>query len=675
MNFQTFIFGALLGVAILACANSAATLTVEPTLIPTVVPPQTDPTETHSAANVESTLRSTTQSTATREASGPVKPVASMATPETEAEEPSLVNVAEFLPDPPERDLYRLTDELLSSDESASTIPIDPVTYSEGRTDTFWLINLPELEIYQSDFVLRHVTPHAYWYFEVGQSPRQEDIERAGAVFEEQIYPMVTATFGQEWTPGIDNDPHLNILNANLAGVGGYYSSADEYPSRVNKFSNLREIIYINSGAIRVGTSQYTETLAHELQHAIHWNADASEETWINEGLSELAVTIAGFDQNVGSRFSFSRPTSLVHWPLSPFGSSANYGASSLFMHYLSEHYGDRSDLTALLAQPEDGILGIESYLRSSGHDLTFRDVFSNWAVANLLDEDQGVYGYQDLAVRSNPTQSLGDFSEVVSQIPQYSVEYIELDDALMSHDGPIRLKFKGQTQSPLLPTEVGAAGCWWGNSGDSIEATLGRTVDLSQQSRATLNYQVWFELEENWDYGYVEVSTNGGRTWEILSTPNTTSENPIGNSFGEGYTGNSRGWIDESVDLSSYAGKKIQVRFQHVTDDAVNGSGICLRDISIPEIGFFDSSNSSEGWNAAGFLPISNNVKQEYVVQVIESGEENLVTRMKLDEANLGELVVAAPRASDRLVVVVAAMAPKTRIETVYSLAVEPVN
>jgi len=660
--------GALLGVAFLACTNPPPTSPLEPPSMPTALPTQSGPAESNSAATAQSEPLPTT----TQQASGQTKPVASVSAPEPAPNGSLFMGVAEFLPDAPERDLYQLTDELLSSDPTGPgpVLSLDAVPYAEGRKDTFWLIDLPELEIYQSEFELRHVTPHAYWYFEEGQSARQRDIERAAAVFEEQVYPRVTSTFGKEWTPGIDNDPHLNILNAKLRGVGGYYSSADEFPPRVNKFSNQREIIYINSGAIRVGTQLYVETLAHELQHAIHWNADPSEDTWVNEGLSELAVTIAGFNQILRFRFAFSRPTSLVHWPLSPFGSGANYGAASLFMHYLSEHYGDRNDLKGLLQQPEDGIAGINSYLRSSGHDLTFRDVFTNWAVANLLDEDQGPYGYKELAVGARPTQRMRDFSEISSKIPQYSVEYIELDEGLVSYEEPLRLKFSGQTESALLPVEVGATGCWWGNSGDSINATLSRTVDLTQHSRATLKYQIWFELEEDWDYGYLEVSTDGGRTWEILSTPNTTSENPIGISFGMGYTGNSEGWIDESVDLSSYAGQKIQMRFQHITDDAVNGSGICVQGISIPEIGLFDST---EGWQANGFLLISNRVKQDYIVQVIESGNENLVTRLKLDETNTGELIMPAPRTSERLVVAVAALAPKTRIETSYTFTVEP--
>ena len=373
------------------------------------------------------------------------------------------------------------------------------------------MIDLLELSVHSSQFELRLVTPHAYWYIEEGQSISQKDIEESAAVFENEIFPRVTATFGREWSPGVDNDPHLNIVNARLMGVAGYYSSSDEYPRSVYQFSNQRELIYINTGVIRVGSPEYLEVLAHELQHAVHWNADPTEETWVNEGLSELATTVAGFNPDSIFRFLRSSPTSLVHWPLLPFASGASYGAASLFMHYLAEHYGDLNDLRPLLGEPGDGIDGITAYLKSSGQDASFTDVFRQWAVANFLDDDEGPYGYSGLTVQTGVSGSIAKFSEFTSQIPQYAVEYIELN----SFDEPLRLRFQGAVENDLLPVKVGPEGCWWGNSGDSINSTLTRGVDLTGLDLATLRYQVWYNLEENWDYAYVEVSADGGLTWE----------------------------------------------------------------------------------------------------------------------------------------------------------------
>jgi hypothetical protein len=544
----------------------------------------------------------------------------------------------------------------------------EPVSYEPGRKDTFWLVDQSRLEVYQSRFELRLVTPHAYWYVEEDNSIRQEDIEQAAAGYEEQVYPRVTAAFGEEWSPGVDNDPHLNVLNARLRGVAGYFSSSDEYPLGVLPFSNQREIIYINTGVISMRSPGYLETLAHELQHAVHWNADPSEETWVNEGLSELATTIAGFGQATIYQFLQSGPTSMVHWPMLPFGSGRNYGAASLFMHYLAEHFGENNDLRPLLAEPRDGVAGIKAYLKSAGYEATFRDVFRDWAVANLLDEGQGAYGYSDLKVQAGVSRDIDGFTEFSSEIPQYAVEYIELS----SFEGRLRLRFNAPTETRLLPADVDSRGCWWSNSGDSIDSTLTRSLDLTGLDRATLVYQVWYALEEKWDYAYLEVSVDEGQTWDVLETPHTTAENPIGNSFGVGYTGNSPGWLDESVDLSAYSRQVILLRFQYVTDDAVNGAGLCVRGVSVPEAGLADIT---EGWRAEGFFLINNRVKQDYIVQVIRIAENNRVTVVPLDGANTGEIVIAAPQDQDRLVVAVATLAPKTRQMAPYTLSIQPAD
>ncbi len=553
----------------------------------------------------------------------------------------------------------------VADEDTPRVVATNSVPYVEGREDVFRLVDLMALRRYTGRFELRLVTPHAYWYFELGESFRQEDIEKRAAVFEEEIYPRVTSVFGREWVPGVDGDPRLTIVNGRLRGVGGYYSSADEYPLVVNEFSNQREMIYINSEFLKLGEASYSAVLAHELQHAVHWNADPSEDQWVSEGLSELAVTVAGFERG-GVRNVGPRPISLVNWPLGLGGVGAHYQLASLFMHYLLEHYGDPQDLRPLLNEPRDGVAGITDYLTASGYGQDFRDVFRDWAVANLLDEDQGPYGYSGLEVQTDIAKEITGFSEFTSQIPQYSIEYVDLS----SFKEPIVLKFHGPSEIRLLPVEVGPRGCWWGNSGDSINSTMTRTVSLAGLDRATLTYQVWFNLEEGWDYAYLEVSPDDGRTWEILGTPNTTSENLIGNSYGMGYTGDSRGWLNETVDLSSYAGQRILLRFQYITDDAVHGSGICVRAIAVPGAVTVDLMDE---WQTDGFLLTGNRVKQEYAVQVIEIGAENRVSPVMLDQANTGELIVAGSQDRDRLVVAVAPLAPKTREEASYTLTVAP--
>ena len=44
----------------------------------------------------------------------------------------------------------------------------------------------------------------------------------------------------------------------------------------------------------------YETVLAHEFQHMVHWNNDRNEETWVNEGMSELAQEVAGYLPDLG---------------------------------------------------------------------------------------------------------------------------------------------------------------------------------------------------------------------------------------------------------------------------------------------------------------------------------------------------------------------------------------
>ena len=573
-------------------------------------------------------------------------------------------------PDPPERDLYRLATQLKPGipADLPRIVNEEPVSYQQGRQDTFWLLDLNTLEYYQATFDLRLVTPHGYWYVDQEQEVRQEDLEEAAREFEDHIYPGVTAIFGAEWSPGVDNDPHLNILNSRLRGAGGYFSSSDEYPLLISPYSNQREIIYMNIGAFPIGAEAYLGVLAHELQHAVHWNSDASEDTWVNEGLSDLAVALLGYGSGSSLRFLSSGPTSMVHWPISGIGSRANYGAASLFMQYLVEHYGDSEDLTPLVEQAADGIAGINAYLKELGHRVTFRQVFEDWSVANFLDRFQpelteGPYTYSNLNAGTTPTRVLDPSSSLESTLPQFSTEYIQI----RAEPGPIRIVFQGPTHVPLLPVEVGAGGCWWSNVGDSIDSRLTRTLDLSDTPSPSLSYRIWYEVEEDWDYAYVMFSVDEGETWEIIETANTSPSNPVGHSFGPGYTGESKEWLTENLDLGKYSGQQILLRFQYITDDAINGSGLCITDFAGD-----GAENWQEGWQAEGFVLVDNLTPQHFSVQVIQVGPESRVTAMELDSRNSSALTVDRPEESDRLVVAVGALAAKTRQQASYELRVE---
>ena len=579
-------------------------------------------------------------------------------------------------PAAPDRDMFQLAYELLlppGHPKVASVVNEEAVSYSPGRVDQFHLVDLETEKKYQSSFELRHVSPRAYWYVEEGMRVDQGDIERAALEFEEVIYPRVTGYFGTEWTPGVDNDPHLTIVHGHIRGAGGYFSSTDEYPSAIRPHSNQREMIYINSRYLAVGSGAYYQVLAHELNHAVMWNHDPSEDTWVSEGMAELSVTVAGYQAD-GIRHFLRRPfVSLVHWPLDGSSIGAHYGGASLFMHYLYEHYSgpDRSGMRNLLAETGDNVAGINSYLAQSGYDADFHQVFRDWIAANFLDEEGSLYGYDDLEVEVQASRRLSRPGKVDRESNQYGTHYIELGRSLL--DRPVTIQFEGQGYNRLLPVDVPEEGCWWSNSGDSITSTLTRKVDLTGVAAATLTFEGWFSIEKDWDYVYLEVSTDGGSHWETLEADHTSGANPIGVAFGPGYTGKVKDWVSEEVNLSRYAGKSILVRFQYVTDDALNDIGMCLRDLAIVEAGVVPMDG---GWDAEGFVLVNNLVDQNFMVQVIQKGHTNRVLQVPLERSASGdwrgEITVEPYPGMERTMLAITPVAPATREKASYVLKVD---
>ncbi|MYC29100.1 MAG: hypothetical protein F4X65_03295 [Chloroflexi bacterium] len=563
--------------------------------------------------------------------------------------------------------------------ESPEVEPVvnrEPVSYEAGRTDEFSLVDLDKLERYRSRYELRFVSPNAYWYIEEGIRVDQGEIEKTAAEFERIIYPRVTDYFGSEWKPGVDNDPHLTILHGDIRGAGGYYSSSDEYPKAIRPHSNEREMIYINISYLQFGSQSHLRVLAHELNHAILWNSDSSEDTWVSEGLAELSTTIAGYGQDFSVRHFLRSPhVPLVHWPLDDSLISAHYGGASLFMYYLNEHYPPRdgNGLVTLMQEPEDNIEGVNVYLRDQGYEREFHDLLKDWVAANFLDDSQGLYGYDSLEVEVEEGRVLSRPDVIERRIAQYGTHYIELGSDL--RNSRVKLTFEGQGSVRLLPTEVGEAGCWWSNAGDAMVSTLTTEVDLTSATEATLSYDAWFSIEEDWDYTYLQVSEDGGEHWVILETPHTSDEDPLQVAFGPGYTGESGGWLAENVDLAPYLGKQIMVRFQYVTDDALNGIGMCVAGASITVDGMPNPPN----WTPHGFILVDNELPQEFIVQVIQKGSENRVERMSATYVEpgtwKGELHIEPYEALERAMIAITATAPVTRVKASYRLLVENVG
>ncbi len=211
--------------------------------------------------------------------------------------------------------------------------------------------------------------------------------------FGNKIYPTLTSVFGSEWKPGVDGDNKITVLfHLMKDGAGGYFRSADEYLKLQVPGSNEREMIYLP--VLDIDSSKSKVFLAHEFVHLITFNQKdrilgVQEEVWLNEARADYSSTILGYDsfyegsnlQKRAKDFLNSPSDSLTEWQESKY----DYASSSLFMHYLMDHYGINI-LSDSLKSKLIGIASINKILLENEYKEDFSQIFTNWTVAMAIN-------------------------------------------------------------------------------------------------------------------------------------------------------------------------------------------------------------------------------------------------------------------------------------------------
>jgi len=566
-----------------------------------------------------------------------------------------------------------------------------PTVYPQvGDSQSFWVTDTDTDENFQIQATLEYVTEHAYFWVQDGIPFDRDDLSLLAETFENQIYPTNREFFGSEWTPGVDGDPHLYILYTRGlgSGIAGYFSSTDSYHPLIQEYSNGHEMFVLNADSVALHEEFTYAVLAHEFQHMIHWYRDRNESTWMNEGFSDLAMFLNSYDIG-GHDFLYVRDPDLQlnDWPNDPDLTTPHYGASFLFMTYFLDRFGENAT-QALVTDQANGMESIDEVLAQlnitdplTGETIRADDVFTDWVLASYLQDPEvadGRYTYSNYpnAPQPSDTETIRNCDSTVRtrDVHQYGVDYIRLDCRENT-----TLHFEGSTQVGVLPTDpYSGTYAFWSNKGDESDMTLTRSFDLTtHEGPVTLTFRTWYDIEEDYDYVYLEASIDG-ENWEILTTPSGTGEDPTGANYGWGYNGRSGGgdesaWILEEVDISEFAGQIVQLRFEYITDAAVNGEGLLLDDVAIPEIGYFtDFEGDDGGWEAEGFARIQNALPQSFSLALISFGQTTIIERIPLSPDNSADIRLDFD-ALDEAVLVVSGTTRFTRQPAAYRFSFTP--
>jgi hypothetical protein len=479
--------------------------------------------------------------------------------------------------------------------------------------------------------------------------PRPEDVVTDEQVeylfyeFNDNIYPSNTTYFGftndRDGTGGsfaswgydwyeTDNPQRVMILVYNIIDES-YYDP--EYPFYVagyfwpamNDDDADRNIIHIDSWdwANRIGSDvsrpyMYEGTIAHEYEHAIHYDHDPDEASWVDEGMADLSGFFAGYGHSSDhlAYYMVYHRTPLTNWG----GGLEDYGESYLFQLYLNENFGGPTFIKALVDEPLNGIAGIENQLAAFSYGTSFDEIYRDWTLANYLDDvnltgDSGAkLGYNSLEIPSADTWGYsiqwsiknyyGSDNQGNLPIPRYWGGYksgtVQYPIGSLAPYAPMYLtyqgiqpqlisNFRGDNSSGIQPY-AGDYELYGGRAALLFNScTLASPVALG--ANAVLAFRTWYEIEDLWDFGFVQISTDDGVTWTSLENSDTTSDydpsaHPDVKANVPGFTGSSEGWVQETFDLSAYEGESILVRFLYVTDWATELTGFYVDEITITD-------------------------------------------------------------------------------------------
>ncbi len=593
------------------------------------------------------------------------------------------------------RDQLELARALGACRETPDDCPVvaheQPLEVAVGDVRPFYVTDFDTNTQFEIEAELRYIGPSVLMYVEQGLEYDQADLEQAARAFEEEIYPRTREIFGSELQPGVDGDLRVTILNANdpSGQILGYYSSQDSLTRQVNRYSNEREMFFMNISLMPFDDPTYLDVLAHEFQHMIHQNEQPGSATWFNEGASQLSEDLNGFfSTGFTWLYLFDPDVQLTAWGNGPDTSGAHYGAAHLFMRYIYAQYAGEAQLQPLVRSNAGHNLQsfVELAAQTRPEIVNFSQIVADWAVANLIDDPDvadGRYTYAtghelpDLLPERVTPQVLDAGERYRSEVAQYGVDYLALPAGS-------EIRFEGATSAVLGAEMPQGRFAWWGGRSDDSLATLTRAVDLRGLDRATLEFETWYEIENDYDYAFVTVSTDGGRTWESLPGQLTTTYDPQGVNYGHGITGISgqgdaqldeglRGrWVEERIDLSPYAGQEILLRFWQINDQGFNAPGIMLDNLRIPELGFSDDVESdTNGWEAEGFVRVDGDLPQFWELRLIRTAENGQITVETLAVDSEGKTTARLAPDEEGVLVVIAAT-PHTTERAPYGVTVK---
>lgn len=396
---------------------------------------------------------------------------------------------------------------------------------------------------------------------------------------------------------------------------------------------------------------RYEGIFAHEYQHLLEFWASPGESTWVNEGLSDYAITVTGYgfpartidqlgwDSHIQTFLGWrtvATPFNLIPQPNGGPENSltvwddqggletlSDYGAAWTFMELLHTRFGPEF-MTDLHNEDVNGLDGLQAVLDQYLTGETTRELIRDWAAMVAVDRaiDDGA------KLRGGAKESDFQADELYAAInwenpqaystpgaPPNGSDYVRLRDAAgnpLAAKDVTSIEFsapEAHAAPPLEWTSVDEGGdaVLAAGAAPDIDRSIVRAVEVPASGDRSLVFDTKYNIETGWDFGFVQVSTDEGLHWTSLGNADTTSDHD-GGALGSivaqlpGFNGVSD-WKTTTFDLSPYAGQTILLRFRMMTDEFQlgnnadeSGAGWWIDDVRVG--GTLVSDGTLAGWS-----------------------------------------------------------------------------
>ncbi|MDF2038163.1 immune inhibitor A [Cytobacillus oceanisediminis] len=287
------------------------------------------------------------------------------------------------------------------------------------------------------------------------------------------------------------------------------------------------------------------------------------------------------------------------------------------------DYWGGKMGAFDYTIQPEDGAVGV--FAHEFGHDLGLPDEYdtqytgqgepvASWSIMSGGSWNGEIAGTEPTSFSPQNKEFFqkgmgGNWANITE------VNYEDIDNkglATVIDQSVTKSKNPGIVKVNLPEKEVkGIAPAfgekyYYSTKGDDLHTALTTPeLDLTNAETAAFNAKVYYDIEFDYDYLTVTAKAADGTEAEldVIGDDDTDGDARAESSKGQ--------WVDKTYDLSEFAGKKVSLTFEYVTDGGLALDGFAIDNISVTADGnviFADDAEGGSQMALDGFI-VSNGI------------------------------------------------------------------